>query len=237
MKKMRLAPPGRAILIASFIAILFYLRPAHGLERSEITFYAGFEGTLAAEKARGKKEPVKADKFRFAEGIIGKGVVTEGRITFDYRKNVNPGEATVSVWAKPINWGSSDIKTGQLTFFRIYGNPNLQIATVYWGVTRFWMYKRNKAGGYDGTNIGRFGAFWEPGRWRHLVITWRSEKESQFFIDGVQMGRVADDVMAVKAGSDFSIGTKNMVFDELMIFKRALRAEEVRALFYGVMRK
>ena len=216
------------------LLFIFYVLPLQGLDRSHISFYAGFEGTLAPEIAHGKKDPIKADEFKYDEGIIGQGVVTEGRIVFDYAKNARPEAGTVSIWAKPINWGSSDIKTGQHTYFRIYGDPNLQIATVYWGVTRFWMYKRNKAGGYDGTNIARYGAFWEPGRWRHLVITWRSEKESQFFIDGVQMGKITDDVMAVNAGSDFSIGTKDMVFDELMIFRRALRHEEVKALFYGI---
>ena len=215
-----------------FLAIFLFSSPfAHSLERSEITFYAGFENTLTADIAKGKKEPIDAKSCKFAEGILGKGVITDERITFDYDKNINAKEATVSVWAKPLNWGSSDIKTGQYNFVYFHGSPAMQITTVYWGVTRFYLYY---PGEKEATNIPQYGAFWEAGRWRNLVVTWKSEKEVQFFIDGVMIGRITENVVPIKNGINFSIGAPNMVFDELMVFKRALKHEEVRALFYGV---
>ena len=231
---MRLTLAGSAILVASFIVTFFSFTSAHGLDRSEITFYAGFEDALKADIAAGKKEPLKADTFEYAPGIIGKGVVTKGRITFDYKRNVNTKEATLSIWAKPINWGTKDLKAGQYNFFTIHGTPAMQITSVYWGVTRFYMYYPRETAG---TNVYSYGNFWQPGRWRNLVATWRSEEEAQFFIDGVQIGRITDNVVPVKSGINFSFGAPNMVFDELMIFKRALKHEEVRALFYGIKRK
>jgi hypothetical protein len=207
---------------------------AYGLDRSELSFYAGFEGSLEAEIARGKKEPAETDTFRFAEGVIGKGVETKGRITYDYKRNVNVKEATISVWAQPIDWGTKDLKTGQRNFFTIHGSPAMQITSVYWGVTRFYMYY---PGERAATNVYSYGNFWQPGRWRHLVATWRSEDEAQFFIDGARIGRMTDNVVAVQSGINFSFGAPKMVFDELMIFRRALKHEEVRALFYGVMKE
>ena len=201
---------------------------AFALDRSEVLFYAGFEDTLTADIAEGKAEPLSEDDSTFAEGIIGKGVLPGSRITYDYEGNINPREATISFWIKPLDWGTSDLKAGQYNFFTVHGSPAMQITHVYWGVVRFYMYYPRET---NATNVHTYYGF-VKNRWYHFAATWKSGEEAQFFINGSRIGKITENVTTVQGGSNFSIGAPRTVFDELMVFKRALKYEEVLTLFF-----
>lgn len=198
------------------------------LTRSDVSFYAPFENTLTADVAEGEATPLDDTQCRYTDGLIGQGVVTKGRITYPFEDNVNLKESTVSLWIRPIDWGSKDLKQGQYNFFKVHGSPAMQITHVYWGVVRFYMHHRGKKGA---TNVFKYHKF-QPGRWYHLAATWKSGNEAQFFINGAPVGVITEKVVTVENGIHFSIGAPQTVFDELMIFNRALRPEEIRAMYY-----
>jgi len=208
--------------------IVFRALEVGALDRSEVTFYAGFEDTVTANTAAGQATPLTRSTSRFTEGIIGKGVVTEGRIRYAYKDNVTPAESTISFWIRPIGWQSRDLKAGQYNFLTVHGSPAMQITQVYWGVTRFYMYypRETKA-----TNVFRYYGF-AANRWYHFAAIWKSGVEAQFFINGVRVGIITENVTTVTSGINFSIGAPRTVFDELIILNRALKLEEVRALYF-----
>ncbi len=218
--------------ILFFTALGLYAGTAFALDRTDVIFYSGFEDTLTAEIAKGEQGPVSAGAHEFAEGITGKGVIVDGRITYSYGNNINPEESTVSFWMKPSGWGSTDLKTGQYNFFVVHGTPAMQVTSVYWGVTRFYIYY---PGEKNTANVFKYYRF-ERDKWYHIAVAWKSGKEAKFFINGVLINRITDKVPEVRSGVNFSMGAPMTIFDELIILKRALKDEEITALFFRDLR-
>jgi len=200
------------------------------LDRSDISFYCSFDNSSVADISKGKAAPVDTTtEFEPADGIKGKGIlIRNGRITYSYSGNMLPEEGTISFWIKPYGWRSSDIKTGQYTFFYVHGTPAMQITYVYWGVTRFYIYY---PGEKNAANACKYYAF-DKDRWYHIAASWKSGKEIKLIINGTLISRITDNVPDAVSGINFSIGAPMTVFDELMVFKRNLKDEEITAIFF-----
>ena len=221
-------------------------KPAFGLEKRDILFYASFDKDLNADIALGSRAPtIKGKKtFQLIEGLKGKGVLVNHPDTFlwyETKGNYLPDEGTISLWAKSVDWKNPD------------GNFHLFFQTV---VERDRILYTYYGGGYLAFYFGAWsgkaarttcGAPWKPGEWHHLVATWsKQKKEIAVYFDGTEhLKKNAPDfifpLVKAKKPNYFSIGPRfrwrhisgkaDTIIDEFYIFKKALSYSEISSLY------
>ena len=211
------------ILLAS---ILIFCPGALALDREDLLFYASLDETLVADYARGNPEPLKPPKLTFARGIKGPGVIATKRITWEGKDNIFGDEGTFSFWLCPVGWSSGD---GSSHHFAWLGATN--------GGTRIYQYYPGNLGMLmqpkSGTRVCWTWYTAKKGKFTQITFTWRPG-EWKLYLDGYPRERVTDTFVPFGEIKSFQLGEGNTVFDELMIFGKALSDEELRALYYRV---
>jgi hypothetical protein len=208
------------------IAFLLFSIPLIALDRNDLLFYASLDERLEADFARGETAPLKPPRLTFAKGIKGAGVIATERITWDGKENILAEEGTFSFWLSPVDWSSGD---GRSHHFAWLGSTN--------GSTRIYQYYPGNLGmlmqpkGGTRTCWVYYGV--HEGKFTHVAFTWRPG-EWRLYLDGYPRQRVTDSFVPFGEIRHFQLGDGNTVFDELMVFGRALSDEEIRALYYRV---
>ena len=219
---------------------------ASAQDRESLLFYAPFDEGVDAAYSLGspKVTTLLPNGFRAAEGIRGKCVVFGGKeenekgglvLQFSTKNNIVPKAGTISFWSKALDWdqfpkfdhsyhwlsfGTKDpggmvqiyrYGAGGMTTFRV-ALPGKQ--TLTWSSWPDWR-------SMDGT-------------WNHVAFTWSPDEENYYLNGGLQVKRT-ENLHSYGGVSDFiSLGEHKEVstaVDELYIFKKALSAAEVQALY------
>jgi len=199
------------------------------LERSDLLFYASFDGKLEADYARGNPEPVKPPRLEFTRGIRGQGVIALKRITWEAKGNIMAEEGTFSFWLSPVDWSSGDGKNHHFAWLGAT-NGTTRIYQFYPGNLGMLMQPRT-----GGTRVCWTWASLKKRKFCHITFTWRPG-EWTLYVDGLRRERVTDNVVPFGEIKNFQLGEGNTIFDELIILRRALSDEEARALYYRVKR-
>jgi len=206
--------------------VLLFTLPLFALERRDLLFYASLDETLAADYARGESGPVKPPKLIFVKGVKGFGVIATKRITWEGKDNILGQEGTFSFWLCPVDWSSGD---GRSHHFAWLGATN--------GSTRIYQYYPGNLGMLmqpkSGTRVCWTWYKMKKGKFTQITFTWRPG-EWRLYIDGYPRQRVSDTFVPFGEIKSFQLGEGSTIFDELMIFNRALSDEDVRALYFRV---
>ncbi len=98
----------REILVGCAVAVF---AASAEVVSSALIFHASFEGSAAAVRAKGEKEPCRAEGLAFAEGKFGQAVrlTAQAKSVLEYRAkgNLVPERGTASLWfkgAEPDEW-------------------------------------------------------------------------------------------------------------------------------------
>jgi hypothetical protein len=211
------------------LALLLAFLSNTALQRSDLLFYAGLNGQANADLARGDAAPTRAKNPTFEEGVRGKGLLGTNPVQWDAAGNMRGKEGTISFWLKPVDWSSGD---GNNHMFARWGteNGNCRLYQYYPGQTGFLMQPAE-----GGTAVCWDYASFKKGKWRHMAFTWR-QGEWTLYMDGYRREQVSDKFVPFGKVKALSLGGDNTVFDELMVFGRALSEEEVQALYYRIKR-
>ena len=153
----------------------------------------------------------------------------EGRFSLSYPApgNLNPRQGSLSLWVAAVQWRHGDGKNHN--FMTLRGEPKYLLYTYISQPTYFLQLEG--ANPHVGAEVD-----WQPGVWHHLVATWQ-EGDFRLYVDGKLAGLDSETMsLARQPGELFDVGSHNFgcedatAFDELVIFRRALAAEEVAAL-------
>ncbi|MEA3399835.1 MAG: LamG domain-containing protein [Armatimonadota bacterium] len=176
------------------------------LEARGVTFYAPFEGEVAAHYARGDPEPISLVNVQFVEGRIGRAALTQrskeaelgkvkGRATslnYDATGNLYGERGTVAYWLQPlydaddptIRSGSNstgpyllNVSAVEDTYYRQFIRANIKGGAFY-----FWVVDRD--GGQHGLSYGEGIRTWKAGEWHHIVMTWDAGQGMRFYDNG-----------------------------------------------------
>ena len=174
----------------------------------------------------------------FATGKVGQafsfdGVDDDVQIPDSSDWNFGTGDFTFDFWAK----SSSTDRMYALSWDPVQDTKNLEFNFNDAGVG-LWVYW-NGGGGPLGTNaiqVGSSGQYTD-GQWHHFALT-RSGSTWTLYIDGDVAGTAADsEALDLSGGNNNYLGAYlgsnffwNGQIDEVEVFKRALSADEVRAL-------
>lgn len=221
----------RLLRHAVWFAGLLLCVQAWALDQSDVLFYASFDGTVAPALARGDNTPMTEGEARFQVGKRGQAVVCQEKafaLSYPAPGNLNPEHGSLSLWVAAVDWHHGDGKNHN--FMTLRGEPSYLLYTYISQPTYFLQLEgRNPHVGAD--------VDWQPGQWRHLVATWQ-EKDFCLYVDGKLAGADSETMsLPRKLGGFFEVGSHNFgtqdatAFDELVIFRRALAAEEVAALY------
>ena len=218
----------RACSVWALWAVGSIVATAQAIDRTDLLFYASLDGTLKADYARGRAEPIKPPPCAFAEGVRGRGVVGLKRITWDGNENIRGEEGTISFWVCPVDWSSGDGRNHNLAWLGA-ANGGTRIYQFYPGNLGMLMQPKS------GTRVCWTWAKLSKGRWTQITFTWRPG-EWTLYLDGLRRQRVTDRFMPFGKIKSIQIGGGNTLFDELIVLGRAVTDEEARALYYRVKR-
>ncbi len=203
------------------------------LDSSDLLFYAPFDGSTKAAVAGGNSEQTLGTA-EYVEGIRGQGALVGGEtapLKYQTSGNFNKDQGTMSLWIKPVDWKREDGKGHTFLVFPGEG-PVVQCYLLYNYAVGYTWFLIMRPGG-NNRFIGNFEPKWEPGKWHHLVATWK-KGEVCTYLDGELQARETEDIPVMeKAAPEFQVGENQnkTVFDELMIFNRPLMPSEVKALY------
>ena len=169
-----------------------------------------------------------------AVGQVGAALRFDGvddHIQVDHNASLDPGgELTMAAWVNIRSSGDRAI-VGKRTFDSGYllGVSDGRLAPEIWD----WA-------------VQPYTAAWGTvltGTWTHLAVTWRSGGDMIGYIDGQEVGRIPASAEPIRTnwqplrvGADsWDPGTSLVsgLIDEVVIFKRALSAEQVQDLYAG----
>ncbi len=228
MKSLRKA--GRNLNHLLFLGIaIFWLFPqsAYALSRADLTFYVPFENSLVASFARGNPAPTgKRDSksYRFVDGVRGKGVIPGQQIEYQMPGNINLGEGTFSIWIKPVGWQSGNGKNHYFVRF-FFDNLYVLLYQFYSGQTGIVFQQRGKT-----VFACRAWITFKRDKFYQLVFTYKPG-EMSFYVDGILRAHRTEGVVPFHGGQVFRLASGETVFDEMLIFNRALTPTEVKALY------
>lgn len=207
---------------------LCLLGPA-GAEPVDPSFQADFEDLPAAQSTEGLA----------GQAFLGGGQVPAPGLTFPTRDVLSLKHGTVAMWVKPVDWSGDDryyhsffgLRIGQGGYLILYKNYSPATGVMF---------------GWDpdegpGKRFNRSLAVtsWQPGQWHHVAGTWSDGDHFALYVDGqrVGIGRGITLPPDDRLPATFTIGSAQVdhpgqtAIDELRIFRRALSAREVLALF------
>lgn len=178
----------------------------------------------------GTRPPRTEGPPTFQSGKRGQAVVCQDKqfsLSYAAPGNLNPQHGSLSLWVAPVAWRHGDGRNHNFMVLR--GAPSYLLYTYISLPTYFLQLE----GGNPrvGTEVD-----WQPGEWHHLVATWQ-DHDFRLYVDG-KLRSVDSETMSLprQAGDLFDVGSHNFgcedatAFDELILFRRALAAEEVAAL-------
>ena len=218
-----------------------------------LLLYAPFDGSPDAAIARGDAHNPDGLGLSFTEGIRGKAVVLRNDCRFAVAGNFDASEGTVALWMRP-HWSAGDPSTHYV--FCLYGRRDLHHswAVNRWNITcgggqcRFTIFSQTESKTFSASaSIGH----WKPEEWHHIAATWASVNsgeangEMRLYLDGVLLGSLTgkqidvgptDTVMAIGRDQDASPDYADAELDDLFIYGRALRADEIAAGVAAVRR-
>ncbi len=219
--------PPRGALIAAALLIVS-AGAVRGLDRSDLLFYASLDGRLRADFARGSVEPVNgAAGLVFAPGVRGQGVVARQQVAWNGAQNVRGAEGTLAFWMQPVDWSSPDGKSHPFAWLLATG-----------GRVRLYQYYPGQLGMHMQSRLGArtcwTSARLDAGTFYHLAFTWRDHEWGLYF-NGRRICLETETWVPFGEIRSFALGPDATVFDEVMVFGRALRPEEISALVRRVM--
>jgi hypothetical protein len=212
--------------------------------RPDLLFAAKFDGHPVQQVGRGF--PVFQGQPRFAPSRDGQGLVLgSSSVTYPVAGNMRPASGTISLWAElPERYPAGRIPRHYL----LAASADAEGAPIY----RNTLALRRDIEGPDG---GPAWVFWttadnETSRdllaapdslgagWHHLAITWDAETGSKaLYLNGVLAAERQDVALPVELGEVLQLGRftyggghSGALLDDLLIFHRALSAEEITAL-------
>ena len=218
------------------------LPPAAKVSR-DVTFYAPFDGVIHAAAAQGERRAMKAPKHvPFVAGrrgqavLLGEDAKQRYWIDYDTEANIRLDEGTVAFWIQLRGWKGTDqgfrflfmLRDETCCKFYIYRFTSDQLLVLagngiegQWGAVAFPTHA------------------WTDGQWIHLAVTWQNRTVA-LYVDGQPIGRsvVPKDKYFRGLPDVFSLGqtqswdrpgyvVAQTAFDELVIFSRALTADEI----------
>jgi len=218
---------------------------ADGTNRGGILFYAGFEGRLNADYARGAADGIASNGTPvFVEGVRGKAIELggqQGSMWFAVDRNVLPAEGSIEMWVRPKDWDGND--GAMHVFFEAkHQDRDWLIFYKYLSNALLLLMTPDKSAGYqcashyDGVKLKR-------GVWSHLLGTW-TRGEFRVYLDGVVRGGLIEGEPRLlqesgfqppkKFSGRFSIGDKSLdgqgggvtAMDEVYIYDRPLSQQE-----------
>ena len=220
-------------------AMRVHASPSDSPGAAEVIFSASFEGSASAKTPTGTVEGVVTGTERYERGRFGKAIVAgDGGAVVAYPSTVFSAldEGSVELWLKPLNWDMNDPnfhlfidKTGT-DWLLLYKGP--------WKTIRLLM--DSKAVNAS-RNFSDNPTFFGSDGWHHLVATWKGER-AVVYVDGIagSPGTVVPPVNL--AAQVILVGDRTWdwderqppcqtLIDEFRIYRRALDAKDVAALF------
>jgi hypothetical protein len=221
----------KIIRIALCILWLIPLLPVHAaLTSADLLFYAPYDGSAEAWTPGGMFAPEGDVKVTYADGLVGQGGIPGGYIPYRLGEMLN-AEGSICFWIKPIDWKAGDGHNHYFLEFMTPGGRNLHYLLYYAAYRYYQDFKGDLCIAEVYTDA------FEPGKWRCIGITWRAA-EIGLYIDGQCVAKAEQQVKPVipDAKNLLRLCEGRHVIDELMIFRRALTAEEMRGLCYRLKR-
>lgn len=225
--------------------------------RQDLVAYLKFEGNYQDASGRGNHGTAVGSPS-FGPGKVGQALTytsLKDGSSFNYVSlgapaDLNFGTATdftVSFWAKLTSWegdpafvANKDWNSG--------GNQGWVIATGSNGRIQ-WNIGDGDAGGRTRNDYDSAGGIFNDGQWHHIVVVFDRAVAATTYVDGVPINSTpltadVDSIdtpagLATNIGQDGrgtytdggSVGVQNGMIDEVAIWRRALKANEVALLF------
>ncbi|GEM_PF-4403935 len=218
-----------------------------------LTFYTSFDSSIeSADVALGKKEGKIMGEVVQTDGVKGKAVNVGGKgsISFEAEKNLNFSTGTISFWFSPQDWDAS--YEGTVIFLRMVTREGINVAWLSkeadrktWGNTLCVALYGPAADGKWGWGAVRgrcaSACLLKKKQWYHFLVTW-DENYMYIYLNGESQGY--GDRKLFRQPDNFQIGPgyvdktqPQTLIDEVKIFDKFLKAEEVRKLFTGELPK
>ncbi len=236
---------GWALLALTCWACVAAAQPA------DLLLYSPFDGTAGAAIARGGGENLGDAAPGFSDGMRGQALVLQSDCLYPTAGNFDPRAGTLAAWVRP-HWSGDDPAGHYL--FCIYGHRELPQP---WSVNR-WSVQF--AGGLCTFTIfsevvGETFSLsapidaWEAGTWHHVACTWSgvnsgaADARMRLYLDGVAVAEAVDrdirvgpmdEVLAIGRDQDASPDYGDADVDDLYIYGRALRGDEIAAGYEAV---
>lgn len=246
--------PKVKIQVPLLLALLVTSAQAHALTKSDILFYAPFDGTATAARAIGDTTPVSVTKPVFTEGRTGQALLTGGadsEVTYASAKNLDLEAGSVAMWVKPADWSSD---TFMRWFFKVgesgdaggSGEGDFLWLYKYFQYSVFWLVQQDRPQRQvyhvapASLDYGGPPPFdWKQGQWSHLIASWAGS-QMNLYIDGKYIGTTYTPTRHVlrQFASTFQIGGKNTrdggtmdtAIDDLLILRRPVTEVEAKAI-------
>ena len=223
----------RAALCTCALAFPGLSPSGHALERDDLRLHVSFErdslspavgvGQASIDAPQGKEKTIG-----FAAGKRGRGVhIADGKsINYQVTDVFSETEGTVACWVKPVGWRRGDGHNHY--FMRVCGDKAcFLLYKFYPGNT--WVYLE----GYGKTDVvGGYWDQWEDGQWTFLAFTFKPGEQA-WYVNGEPNGRKTEQLLEPSFSSKafLQLQPGNQVIDEIMVFRRALTAQEVKAVY------
>lgn len=210
----------------------------------DVLFYAPMDGTVHAAAAQGERRALKAPKtLIYTAGHRGQaallGADSQRRYWVDYvtEANIDLNAGTLSMWIQPRGWDGN--AKGFRYFFMIRDEDLAKFYLYRFVEKNLLMLAGNGIEGQWGA-ISQPTTGWNDGEWRHLAVTWDGPDFS-LYVNGNRVGKtlVPEGKRFRGLPSFFSIGQAQnwdsskypaqTAIDEVVIFRRALSAEDILA--------
>jgi hypothetical protein len=217
-------------------------------QSTDVLFHASFDRGLDADFSVGPGEATlsgdRKNQIKPVAGLRGNGVLVGARdshLIYSTQGNLLPEKGTIEFWYKPVNWGPSIRWTPEKAEHK---NPPAE----GYGFRRWWFASgnvqvhQNYYAGWLSTPRIIFSlkpTYEDMNRWRYYVITWdRAAGEATVYIDAytVRPSTAKEGIAAMEFGPTMEIGNYgtdgspvdcDKIIDELRIWNRPLRPEEI----------
>lgn len=211
--------------------------------RPDVLLYAPFDGSALQQV--GRNAPQISNTPGFPEGQFGQGVriASQAVVRYPTAGNVLTATGTIAFWAQlPEQYPASS--TGRHYLIATSAHPDE--GPVYTdtlalrregGEQPRWNFWTTGATGEDSRDDLLVDDTLEPG-WHHFAITWDSTTQRKvLYIDGAMAAQASNVTLPSEFGSALELGrwpqssvASGVVYDDLVIFRRALSRAEVAAL-------
>ena len=228
------------------ILALACLLPSLAAAQPDLVLYAPLDGTPQPVLGAPAVRVASAGDLSFVPGLLGQALDLTGDCRYDVGGAFPVKSGTFAVWIKP-HWAPGDPATHYLMC--IYGDPNAPEPWCHdrWtvaaggGSLSFTLYSHE---GGQPRGASAKVADWQPDSWHHVAAVWenlgsaREDAALRLFIDGKLAAEATDlrlDVsrpstqLDLGRDSDGSPDYGEALFDDVFLYARALKPEEIAA--------